>query len=95
MEKNIEIEGINPVELFGVNNINLSKIKSFFPKLKIVSRGNVITIAGDYEVMEVFEMKFQMILKYFHKFNQITENAIEQIMFDDGTTPKPMMALKR
>lgn len=88
LEKNIEIEGINPVELFGVNNINLSKIKSFFPKLKIVSRGNLITIVGDPEVMTVFEIKFQMILKYFHKFNQITENAIEQIMFDDGTAPE-------
>lgn len=85
MEKNIEIEGINPVELFGVNNINLAKIKSFFPKLKIMSRGNLISIAGDPEVMEVFEIKFQQILKYFHKFNHITENAIEQIMFDDGT----------
>jgi phosphate starvation-inducible PhoH-like protein len=29
-----------------------------------------------------------MILRYFHKFNQITENAIEQIMFDDGSTPE-------
>ncbi len=88
MEKNIEIEGINPAELFGVNNVNLSKIKSFFPKLKIVARGNVITIAGDHEVMSVFEVKFQMILKYFHKFNHISENAIEQIMFDDGTAPE-------
>lgn len=88
MEKNIEIEGINPVELFGVNNINLAKIKSFFPKLKIMSRGNLISIAGDPEVMEVFEIKFQQILKYFHKFNHITENAIEQILFDDGTNPE-------
>lgn len=88
MEKNIEIEGINPVELFGVNNINLAKIKSFFPKLKIMSRGNLISVAGDPEVMEVFEIKFQQILKYFHKFNQITENAIEQILFDDGTNPE-------
>lgn len=84
MEKNIEIEGINPVELFGVNNINLTTIKSFFPKLKIVSRGNVLTIAGDDEVMEVFDKKFQMILNYFNKFNNLTENVIEQIMLDDS-----------
>lgn len=84
MEKNIEIEGINPAELFGVNNANLAAIKRFFPKLKIVSRGNVLTIAGDQEVMDVFDKKFQMILNYFHKFNNITENAIEQIMLDDS-----------
>lgn len=84
MEKNIEIEGINPAELFGANNVNLAAIKRFFPKLKIVSRGNVITVAGDTEVMEVFDRKFQMILNYFNKFNNITENAIEQIMLDDS-----------
>lgn len=84
MEKNIEIEGINPVELFGINNINLTTIKGFFPKLKIVSRGNSLTIAGDTEVMEIFERKLQQILNYFHKFNQITENAIEQIILDDS-----------
>lgn len=85
MEKNIEIEGINPVELFGVNNIHLTTLKGFFPKLKIVSRGNVLTIAGDDEVMEVFDKKFQQILNYFHKFNHITENVIEQIILDDST----------
>ncbi len=85
MEKNIEIEGINPVELFGVNNVNLTAIKSFFPKLKIVSRGNVLTIAGDDEVMEIFDKKFQMILNYFNKFNNITENVIEQIMLDESS----------
>ena len=84
MEKNIEIEGINPVELFGVNNINLTTIKGFFPKLKIVSRGNVLTIAGDDEVMEVFDKKFQMMLNYFNKFNHLTENVIEQIILDDS-----------
>lgn len=84
MEKTIEIEGINPAELYGINNVNLTTIKGFFPKLKIVSRGNILTIAGDMEVMEVFEKKFQQILNYFHKFNHITENAIEQIIMDDS-----------
>lgn len=83
MEKNIEIEGVNPVELFGVNNAYLTAIKSYFPKLKIVSRGNVLTIAGDAEVSEIFEKKFQLILNYFNKFNTITENVIEQIMLDE------------
>ena len=83
MEKTIEIEGINPVELYGINNIYLNQIKSYFPKLKIIARGNKLSLIGDSEVMELFEKKFQLILNYFHKFNQLTENAIEQIIFGD------------
>lgn len=85
MEKTIELEGINPAELYGINDVYLNQIKSFFPKLKVIVRGNKITLIGDDEVMEVFEKKFQLILNYFHKFNQLSENAIEQIILDDSS----------
>lgn len=83
MEKKIEITGINPVELFGVNNQNLKTIKSYFPKLKIVSRGNSLTLLGDEEIVVLFEKKFDRILNYFQQFNTIDENAIEQIILDE------------
>jgi phosphate starvation-inducible PhoH-like protein len=83
-EKTIEISGINPVELFGVNNANLKHIKSFFPKLKVVARGNLITIMGDEEVMDEFERKFELVIQHFHKFNAVTENNIDNLMLDEG-----------
>lgn len=72
------------MELFGVNNANLKHIKSFFPKLKVVARGNIITIVGDEEVMEEFERKFELVVQHFHKFNAVTENNIDNLMLDDG-----------
>jgi phosphate starvation-inducible PhoH-like protein len=84
LEKNIEIKGINPVELFGVNNVYLNQIKNFYPKLKIVARGNNLTILGDEEVLEIFDKKFQLIVNYFQKFNTLNENVIEQIIMDDN-----------
>jgi phosphate starvation-inducible PhoH-like protein len=83
-EKTIEISGINPVELFGVNNANLKHIKSFFPKLKVVARGNLITIMGDEEVMDEFERKFELVIQHFHKFNAVTENNIDNLMLEEG-----------
>ncbi|MDX2360286.1 MAG: PhoH family protein [Crocinitomicaceae bacterium] len=84
LERKIEIKGINPAELFGTNNVKLKHIKSFFPKMKIVARGNVVTIAGDEEIMDVFERKFDLILRHFNKFNNLTENNIDNLMMDDG-----------
>lgn len=84
-EKIIEIKGINPVELFGVNNANLKHIKSFFPKLKVVARGNVLTIAGEEEVMDEFERKFELIIQLYHKYNAVTENNIDNLMMEDGS----------
>lgn len=85
LERRIEINGINPVELFGVNNAKLKYIKSFFPKLKVVARGNVITIAGDEEVMDEFERKFTLIIEHFHAYNGLTENNIDNLMMEEGS----------
>lgn len=85
LENNIEIKGINPAELFGVNNDKLKYIQSFFPKLKIVARGNIISIAGDKEVMEEFQKKFDLILRHFHRFNSLTKNNIDNLMTEDGS----------
>lgn len=84
-EKKIEIKGINPAELFGVNNANLKHIKSFFPKLKIIARDNVLTITGEEEVMDEFERKFDLLLQHFHKFNSLTENNIDNLMMEEGS----------
>ena len=83
-EKNIEIKGINPVELFGVNNAKLKHIKSFFPKLRITARGNVLNIAGDEAEMKAFEKKFNLILLHFHKYNAVSENNIDNLMSAEG-----------
>lgn len=84
-EKKIEITGVNIAELFGVNNANLKHIRSFFPKLKINARGNVLTIAGDVEVMQAFEQKLELILEHFHQYNALTENNIDNLMLEDGS----------
>lgn len=84
LEKKIEIKGISPAELFGSNNTKLKHIKSFFPKLRIAARGNVITYAGDEQVMTEFEKKFDLIIRHYNKFNNLTENNIDNLMLDSG-----------
>ena len=55
--RKILIEHANPVDFFGVNNSNLKYIKSFYPKLKITSRGNTLSITGEDDVIDLFEKK--------------------------------------
>ena len=83
-EKTIEIKGLNPAELFGVNNVKLKKIKSFFPKLKVVARGNFVNVVGASEDILFFEEKFNFIIQFFLKYNSISENEITALMAEDG-----------
>lgn len=83
-ERIIEIIEVNPLLILGANNKLLKHIKSFFPKLKIVSRGNKLTIIGDEEVMDEFEKKFKLIEHHAKKYNTLNESSIDNLMLDEG-----------
>lgn len=85
LEKLIAIENVNPQFLFGINNRNISYIKSRFPKLKIVARGNELKIIGDEDELVSFSNKFDSLLDYASRRMDITENILEKIFGEDAT----------
>lgn len=84
MERKIEIKGISPIEFFGVNNAKLKQIRTYFPKLKIIARGNIVGIKGNEEEMDQFESKFDLLVRHFNKFNVLTDRNIEELIKEDG-----------
>jgi len=76
----IQLEDINPKEFFGTQNSNIALLKKYFPKLKIVARGNRIKAYGDEEQLEEFDRRLMMIMNEFAKYNKIDENSIERIL---------------
>ena len=82
--RKILINPTNPVDFFGVNNSNLKHLKTFFPKLKITSRGNTLSISGDDEVIDVFEQKVNLLLKHLNRYDSLSENNIDNLLLEDG-----------
>ena len=76
----IELEEITPKEFFGAQNANIELLKKYFPKLKIVARGNKIKAYGDEEMLEEFDRKFTMLTNHFAKYNKLDENVIERVL---------------
>ncbi|TKD66277.1 PhoH family protein [Flavobacterium sp. ASW18X] len=79
----IELTEISPRDFFGNQNENIELLKKYFPKLKIVARGNKIKVYGDEEMLEEFDRRFDMITTHFAKYNKIDENAIERLLTSD------------
>ena len=80
----LELEEITPKEFFGPQNKNIELLKKYFPKLKIVARGNKITAFGDEELLEEFDKRMEMLLNHFGNYNKIDENMIERVLSSDS-----------
>jgi phosphate starvation-inducible PhoH-like protein len=80
IERIIILDGVDPVIFFGTNNSNMQLIKSLYPKLRIVARGNVIKVIGDELELAGFEEKIRELENYCKELNLLTEESIINIV---------------
>ena len=76
----IELTDINAQDFFGLENETVSLLKKYYPKLKIVARGNKLKAYGDEEELEAFDSHFEQLTSHFAKYNKLDENSIERIL---------------
>lgn len=81
-EKAFNLEGIDPVSFYGANNSNLDKIRSFFPKMKIIARGHVLKAMGSEKQIESFEQKLNLLLEQYHEFHRLSTETIGLLLND-------------
>lgn len=83
-EKLITLDSIEPVEIYGVNDVKLNVIKKYFPKLKLIARGYSVKVLGEEDEIIRFEKKLDLLIDYYHKSGVLTENTIERLLGQTG-----------
>ncbi|MEI6865116.1 PhoH family protein [Flavicella sp.] len=91
-ERIISLLEIDPLEFFGHQETTIKQLRAYYPKLKIVVRGAEIKAYGEPIILDEFEKRLEMLVKYFEKYNKIDENTIEQILTNTGR--KEIISLK-
>ena len=79
-EKKITLSNIDLVKLFGTNNSKLDKIRLLFPRVKIISRGENLTLQGSVSQIKYFEQKLQAFIDHINQFDSLTINQIERLV---------------
>mgnify|MGYP004457593593 FL=1 len=80
IEKHIVLEDIDPIMFYGVGNCHLQMVKSLFPKLRIMARGNVLRVLGDEEEIAKIEEDVETMRKHLLTHNTISEEDILDII---------------
>ncbi|MCA0429710.1 MAG: PhoH family protein [Bacteroidetes bacterium] len=84
IEKIITLDSVEPVEIYGVNDVKLNIIKKHFPKLKLIARGYSLKVMGDNNDILFFEKKLNMLVDYYHKTGVLTDTVIERLLGQTG-----------
>lgn len=80
IEKHIVLEDIDPVAFYGVNNSHIQMLKSLFPKLRIVARGNVVRVLGDEDDIAKVEEDVENIRKHILRYNALSDEDVLDII---------------
>ena len=79
----LNVEHINPLEFFGINNSKFDILKKQFPLLKILSRGSQIKLSGQAEQVNSVASKLQLIISYLEKNGHISDAYFSRIIGED------------
>jgi len=79
------LANVDPVVFYGVNNVNMQLIKTLFPKLRVMARGNVMKVIGEENESERFLRKIGEVEKYCEAYHSLSEDIIVDII--TGQTP--------
>ncbi|WP_295962299.1 PhoH family protein [uncultured Alistipes sp.] len=76
--KEIIIEGVDPRELYGPQNVYLDQIKSLHPNLKIVARGSSLKVLGSEAETQRFDKRMEGLVAYYLKYGHISTEVVDQ-----------------
>ncbi|MFB6247850.1 MAG: PhoH family protein [Salinibacter sp.] len=93
-EKQLSIEGADPLLLFGFNDVYLRKIESAFPDTHITARGTDIHLRGDEEALEKVERVFNEMVVLLDRNETLTEDDVDTVLalFDSEDTDQAPLA---
>ena len=93
-EISINIDGIDPLDFFGVNNSKFNLLKKSFPTLRMVSRGNTIKAEGIEDDLQVFRDKVDRMVAHIERHGKVTEDNMERIITGEENPRAPEKELK-
>ncbi|MEE6186473.1 PhoH family protein [Niabella digestorum] len=81
----INLDTVNPLDFFGVNNAKLDILKKKFPLLKILSRGTQLKLSGAPEQIQAAKEKINLVIAYLERNGSMSNNYFDQILGGDDT----------
>ena len=86
----INLDTVNPIEFFGINNSKFEILKRKFPLLKLLSRGTQIKISGQPEEVATAQAKIGQVVQYLERNGHMSESFFSRLLGDEEFPENPV-----
>ena len=76
----LNVEGVDPVELYGEKNSKLNLFRKAFPDLTITSRGHNIKLAGEKKDTQKAKGKLEMMVRFLKEHKELSIQTVEDLL---------------
>ena len=76
----LTIDGIDPVALYGENNVKLNLLRKAFPEISITARGHNLKITGEKKLTQKAKAKFEQMVKLLREHEELTTQTVEDLL---------------
>jgi phosphate starvation-inducible protein PhoH and related proteins len=76
----LTVDGVDPLALFGENNVKLNLLRKAFPEITITSRGSNLKLAGEKKYTQGAKAKFELMVKTLKDYNELTVQMVEDLL---------------
>lgn len=76
----LTVEDVDPVELFGENNIKLNLLRKAFPEITITSRGSSLKLAGEKKFTQKAKSKVELMVRLLREYRELPVQVVEDLM---------------
>ena len=78
INKEIILEGVDPRELYGAQDVYVELMRELSPRVKVVARGSSLKGLGAKKDVESFERKIGALVAYYVKYGHISNEVVTQ-----------------
>lgn len=80
----LTVNGVDPVELYGENNVKLDLVRAAFPNVIITSRGDNLKLSGEKKQTQKVKSKFEMMVRLLKEHEELPVQSVQDILADNN-----------
>ncbi len=80
----LNVAGIDPLALFGQNNVKLKLLAEAYPEVTITSRGDSLRLSGEKKETQKVKSKFELMVRMLKEHGELSVQEVEDLLNDNN-----------